>query len=383
MPNAVIETTRDPDIKRFYVNDKGTLLYPLKVRHDSFFVRINRKAGLLVVKLEKASRPIITGELKEVLYRFVVDLARQTGGRVVHHNLNGAGHKEYSLIEQYAIGLDAINRAGWINDLVGYSDINVEIGMGGGEFLLNIASLSPKEAFLGIEISSSDFLKALRRFSNARLENVKGIFYDAKALLDRFKPNSVNRIFINFPEPWFKIRRLKHSVLTPLTALRMARMLKVGGRILVVTDNYAFAVGSCVVLNATEWLRSVSKHCIQINDEALHTRYEKKWKRYKRIIYRVEFEKAERSPEEEFQKVRFPLELPKRSLFDDRYLFKVLNIYRKPNAIDIVEIAAGESKNPQHAFFGLEGGRFYPIDQTRMVFNHDFVQAWSLAVRLC
>ncbi len=382
MPNAVIEAKKPLDRKGFFFNDKGVLLKPLSVDGQHIFFRISTSRNRIIIKLEKSTHPKITNTIKLSMLDFARWVAKQTDGTIIHHNLKPSGKFDSSLYGIYEITLNQINSVDWINTLLNKETISLEIGMGSGEFLTDLALKHQDEGFVGVEILNSDFHVALRRFSRHGLSNVKAIHYDAKAVLSRFKPNSLKAVYLNFPEPWFKLKRLKRSILTPKVAKEIETILKVGGSFNIVTDNYPFAVSAAVILESATDLKSSTRRCIEPNYQPIRTKYEKKWIRYERKIWRLSYVKQQISKPFDVARIEFPIELPEQNLITNEYVFKLLNIYRSETKDSIAEIAVGYSKNPQHIFFGLEENRWlYPIKQTQMVINHDLIEALRLAHR--
>ncbi len=379
MPNAVIRARKPISRDGFFENARGVLLKPLKTGGQHIFLRINTSSDRIVVKLEKSTQPKITNSLKMSILEFCIGLAEETGGEIVHHNLHPSGEFDESLYTRYEITTRRINKSDWINSIVKAKELSVEIGMGRGEFLSHMAKKYPSEHFIGIEISNSDFHTALRRFRKEGISNVSVIYYDAKAVLGNFKPNSLKAVYLNFPEPWFKKKRMKHSILTAKTAKEIESALKPEGRFVILTDNYPFAVSSATILSQLTRLKSSSKHCITINPTPIQTRFERRWIKRNRTIYRLEFVKQAPSEDVAPFKLSFPIPLPENNLITDRYIFKTLNIYRSPEGEAIAEVAVGCSLSPQHVFFRLKENKLQLLPQSNFVVNRDFVEAVRLA----
>ena len=87
--------------------------------------------------------------------------------------------------------------------------IRIEIGMGKGRFIMNMAKTHPEINFIGIERYSSVLLRAVEKFDTDEfrdLENVRFICMDAREIGDVFAPGEVERIYLNFSDPWPKAR---------------------------------------------------------------------------------------------------------------------------------------------------------------------------------
>ena len=113
----------------------------------------------------------------------------------------------------------------------------VEIGMGKGKFLLEMALNNPNLNYIGIEKYSSVILQATKKLENLEVPNIKLMNADATNLLDIFKENSIDLIYLNFSDPWPKKRQAKRR-LTHENFLKLYdKLLKKNGEIHFKTDN--------------------------------------------------------------------------------------------------------------------------------------------------
>ena len=87
--------------------------------------------------------------------------------------------------------------------------IHIEIGMGKGQFLLNLAKQNPQINYIGIERYSSVLLRALEKYDTEEfcdMKNIRFICMDAFTLPDVFGEGEVAKIYLNFSDPWPKAR---------------------------------------------------------------------------------------------------------------------------------------------------------------------------------
>jgi tRNA (guanine-N7-)-methyltransferase len=116
--------------------------------------------------------------------------------------------------------------------------IEIEIGPGRGWFLVERIQAEPGAALVGLEIrrkwaSIVDQRLAARGFS----ERARVFAADARVALPSLVPDaSVRRIFLNFPDPWWKKRHLKRLLVQSPFAEEVARLLEPGGELFVQTD---------------------------------------------------------------------------------------------------------------------------------------------------
>ena len=80
--------------------------------------------------------------------------------------------------------------------------LNVEIGCGKGGFILEMARQNPAQLFLAIERVESVLLVAMEKAQKAELDNLLFLSYDAARLGQVFAPGEVDRIYLNFSDPW-------------------------------------------------------------------------------------------------------------------------------------------------------------------------------------
>jgi len=92
--------------------------------------------------------------------------------------------------------------------------LHIEIGMGKGNFILNMALQNPEINFIGIEKYSSVASVAIKKMMEYNLPNLKVIISDIMNLEDLLK-NKVDIIYLNFSDPWPKDRHEKRRLTSP------------------------------------------------------------------------------------------------------------------------------------------------------------------------
>lgn len=118
----------------------------------------------------------------------------------------------------------------------------LEIGFGRGEFLLAMAQSAPETQFVGIEISWKRTLKMARKVARAKLENVRLVDAAAEqAMAQLFEPESLDAIWINFSDPWPKVRHAHRRVIQASFVADAAVTLKRSGTLFVATDDVPYA----------------------------------------------------------------------------------------------------------------------------------------------
>lgn len=121
--------------------------------------------------------------------------------------------------------------------------ICIEIGMGKGDFISNMAKLNPDNVYIGIELSRQVLalaIKKLNRFEEENglsLKNLYFMSFDALKLLDYFSENQVDVLYLNFSDPWPKKRHTKRRLTYKDFLENYKKVLKKDGIIEFKTDN--------------------------------------------------------------------------------------------------------------------------------------------------
>lgn len=116
--------------------------------------------------------------------------------------------------------------------------IYIEVGMGKGRFITQLAIENPDKNFIGIEKYSSVLLRALeKREQLPELTNLYFLRMDAEDLEQVFASGEVSGIYLNFSDPWPKDRHAKRRLPSKEFLARYDKILKKGGKVEFKTDN--------------------------------------------------------------------------------------------------------------------------------------------------
>ncbi len=116
--------------------------------------------------------------------------------------------------------------------------IYLEIGMGKGRFITDLAAANPSFNYIGIEKYSSVLIKGLhKREQHPELTNLFFLRMDAEELTQVFGPEEITGIYLNFSDPWPKDRHAKRRLPGPQFLARYRQILTDGGRVEFKTDN--------------------------------------------------------------------------------------------------------------------------------------------------
>jgi tRNA (guanine-N7-)-methyltransferase len=127
----------------------------------------------------------------------------------------------------------------------------LEIGFGGGEFLLDLARRAPDAAHVGAEVSWKRVLKMARRLARTELRNVRLVHASGEEIVaGAIAPDSLEAVWINFPDPWPKKRHHRRRLAQPALVAALALRLRPGGCLHVATDDRSYAEHIDAVLAA-------------------------------------------------------------------------------------------------------------------------------------
>lgn len=150
---------------------------------------------------------------------------------------NIAGSREV-IKESPFVVQDAETKKGMWNQVFGNDHpIQAEIGMGKGRFLMELAARNPQINYIGIEKYSSVLLRAIQKMEELNLPNVRFIRMDAEDITEFFAQGELDKIYLNFSDPWPKDRHAKRRLPSRQFLERYDEILKKDGRLEFKTDN--------------------------------------------------------------------------------------------------------------------------------------------------
>ncbi len=130
-------------------------------------------------------------------------------------------------------------RGRWQETFGNANPVHIEIGMGKGQFLLALALRNPTINYIGIERYSSVLLRAVEKMQEMDLPpaNLRFICMDARSVAEAFAPGEIDRIYLNFSDPWPKSRHASRRLTSKEFLARYHNILADGGAIEFKTDN--------------------------------------------------------------------------------------------------------------------------------------------------
>ncbi|OMF54253.1 tRNA (guanosine(46)-N7)-methyltransferase TrmB [Paenibacillus sp. FSL R5-0490] len=113
---------------------------------------------------------------------------------------------------QYVISEPEKYKGKWNEAFDKNQPLHIEIGTGKGRFVTGMAKANPDINYIGIELAESVIVTALDRIIEEELPNVKLLNVNANDLRDYFEKGEVNRVYLNFSDPWPKKRHAKRRL---------------------------------------------------------------------------------------------------------------------------------------------------------------------------
>ncbi|MEM7675486.1 MAG: tRNA (guanosine(46)-N7)-methyltransferase TrmB [Myxococcota bacterium] len=184
--------------------------------------------------------------------------------------------------------------------------LEIDLGCGGGTFLLDRAAAHPERDFIGLEIRKPLVDDNNRRVERRGLTNLRFFYANANINLDDQPAGSVDRFFVMFPDPCFKKRHWKRRILQPKLVREMTLALPIGGQIFAQSDIRPLAEEMLAFLTQESALRPLLGDSLQTPSPfAQKTEWERHHEAAGEPVYRMLFEKtmepAGPIPEPEFR----------------------------------------------------------------------------------
>ena len=170
--------------------------------------------------------------------------------------------------------------------------VYLEIGMGKGNFIIEHAKRNPNINYIGFEKYESVILQALVKLEEYDLPNLKLVCADATNLLELFEKESIDKIFLNFSDPWPKARHEKRRLTSPTFLRSYEEVTKKPTVIEFKTDNRGLFEYSIMTFNKENYLFSeLSLDLHKDKEDIITTEYEDKFSSMGNPIYYVKVEK--------------------------------------------------------------------------------------------
>ena len=199
---------------------------------------------------------------------------------------NIPGAQDAILESPYVIQKPEAHKGVWAEVFPKKQPLHIEVGMGKGRFLMDLARLNPDINYAGIEMYDSVLLRALQKREELEEEGTKyeNLFFmrvDARLLPEIFEKGEVDKIYLNFSDPWPKARHAKRRLTSREFLERYDQILVPDGTVEFKTDNRELFEFSLEEVNETKWNLLAHTFDLHHNEEMVKgnvmTEYEEKF----------------------------------------------------------------------------------------------------------
>ena len=164
-------------------------------------------------------------------------------------------------------------------DFINHDNLRLEIGVGRGDFIVQMALANPNVYFLGVEMSSMALAIAGKKVLENEIKNVLLINIDMHYLFEKIGENKFDIIYLNFSDPWPKKRQHKRRLTYPTCLNEYYRELKKGGKVIFKTDNDLLFEDSIPYFEESPLeIISITRDYVALDNDDKMTEYEKKFR---------------------------------------------------------------------------------------------------------
>lgn len=199
---------------------------------------------------------------------------------------NIPGAKEVIENSPYVVHEPQKQKGQWSHVFENNHPIHIEVGMGKGRFLMDMAKIHPEVNYVGIEMYDSVLLRALQKReeyeqNEGTLTNLYFMCIDARLLPEIFEKGEVEKVYLNFSDPWPKARHAKRRLTSRQFLERYDQILIPEGRVEFKTDNRELFEFSLEEVKEAGWTLEASTFDLHHDEELMKgnvmTEYEEKF----------------------------------------------------------------------------------------------------------
>lgn len=150
---------------------------------------------------------------------------------------NVAGSREVISESRFVVQNPKEQKNHWKELFGNEHPVHIEIGMGKGRFIMDMARLHPDINYIGIEKYSSVLIRGIQKMETEELPNLYFIRMDAEEIAEVFGQGEVDKIYLNFSDPWPKDRHAKRRLPSREFLSRYHEILAKEGNLEFKTDN--------------------------------------------------------------------------------------------------------------------------------------------------
>ena len=199
---------------------------------------------------------------------------------------NIPGAQDAILDSPYVVQEPQTKKGHWAEVFEKKQPLHIEVGMGKGRFLMDLARLHQEINYIGIEMYDSVLLRALQKREELEQEGVvySNLYFmrvDARLLPGIFAQGEVDKIYLNFSDPWPKARHAKRRLTSREFLARYDQILVPDGKVEFKTDNKGLFEFSLEEVKETKWNLDAFTFDLHHNEDMVKgnvmTEYEEKF----------------------------------------------------------------------------------------------------------
>ena len=171
---------------------------------------------------------------------------------------------------------------------INHENLRLEIGVGRGDFILQMALANPNVYFLGVEISGMALAIAGKKLLENEVKNVLLVNMDVHYLFEKMGKDRFDYIYLNFSDPWPKKRQHKRRLTYPTILNEYYEVLKNNGKVIFKTDNDLLFNDSVEYFKESKFVvESITYDYQNLDEDDKMTEYEKKFRGLNTPIKRI------------------------------------------------------------------------------------------------
>lgn len=167
---------------------------------------------------------------------------------------NIQGSREAILSSRFTVEASKEMQSKWKDVFSNNHPIHIEIGMGKGRFITSLAQENPDINYIGIEKYSSVLIRAIEKQKELELPNLCFVRMDAEIVAEVFGQDEVDKIYLNFSDPWPKDRHAKRRLTSRQFFKKYDQILKPDGKVEFKSDNRTLFDFSIEEVGEAGWL---------------------------------------------------------------------------------------------------------------------------------
>lgn len=172
--------------------------------------------------------------------------------------------------------------------------LELEIGCGSAEYLCSLAAQAPSTNFVGLDISGKALSRAVANASSLALRNIKFINADLQFLYPLLRPESLQAVYLHFPDPHCKPGHRKRRLFNTEFLDRISTALQTSGRLSVMTDVDSFFMDMLTLIEQDPRFEKVHPQRYLLGFEPeVKSLFQRIWEQYGESVYRFEVRKRE------------------------------------------------------------------------------------------